>query len=107
MKIVQLDCDNTTEAYPMCVSTVHYIVTKTQGEHTAESYGAVSITLDESTEYTAFNELTEDQVKGWIQIDTSAVEAQLDAQLAEMISPSIISVISPFAVAEPIEEPVA
>lgn len=74
------------------VTVAHWRVSKTSGDNTATSYGTVSFTPDSSADgYTAYNSLTEDTVIGWVQgaLDTEALEASLDADLAEQASPSV------------------
>lgn len=76
------------------VVVAHWRVNKAQGENVASSYGSVSFTPDPSAEgYVAYADLTEETVIGWVQaaIDTEALEASLDADLAEQASPSIIT----------------
>lgn len=76
------------------VVVAHWRVNKAQGENVASSYGTVSFTPDPSAEgYVAYADLTEATVIGWVQaaIDTEALEALLDADLAEQASPSIIT----------------
>jgi hypothetical protein len=76
------------------VVVAHWRVNKAQGENVASSYGTVSFTPDPSAEgYVAYADLTEETVIGWVQaaIDTEALEASLDADLAEQASPSIIT----------------
>ena len=76
------------------VVVAHWQVNKAQGENVASSYGTVSFTPDPSAEgYVAYADLTEETVIGWVQaaIDTEALEASLDADLAEQASPSIIT----------------
>lgn len=104
IKITQLDCDTTSEEYPMCVTQIHYYITKSQGDHAVSTYGAVGVSRDEEADYTAFEDLTEDQVKGWLGLDLEAIEAQLDAELAEKVAPKTVSVSPPFAVEEVVEE---
>jgi hypothetical protein len=75
------------------VIVAHWQVSKTSGELVASSYGTVSLTPDpESEDYIAYDSLTEDDVIGWVQeeLDTEALEAGLDADLAEQASPSVI-----------------
>lgn len=75
------------------VVVAHWRVNKASGENVATSYGTVSFTPDSSAEgYVAFDALTEATVIGWVQeaLDTEALEASLDADLAEQASPSII-----------------
>lgn len=76
------------------VIVAHWQVTKASGENVATSYGTVSFTPDASAEgYTAYDALTEEAVIGWVQeaLDTEALEASLDADLAEQATPSTIT----------------
>jgi hypothetical protein len=75
------------------VIVAHWRVNKASGENVASSYGTVSFTPDSSAEgYVAYDSLTEETVIGWVQgaIDTEALEASLDADLAEQASPTTI-----------------
>jgi len=75
------------------VIVAHWRVNKASGENVASSYGTVSFTPDSSAEgYVAYDSLTEETVIGWVQgaIDTEALEASLDADLAEQASPTIL-----------------
>jgi hypothetical protein len=74
------------------VIVAHWSVSKTEGENVATSYGTVSFTPDASAEgYVAYDSLTEETVIGWVQeaLDTEALEASLDADLAEQANPSV------------------
>ena len=74
------------------VIVAHWQVSKTSGDNTASSYGTVSFTPDSSAEgYVAYADLTEATVIAWVQadLDTEALEASLDADLAEQASPSV------------------
>lgn len=74
------------------VTVAHWRVSKTSGDNTATSYGTVNFTPDSSANgYVAYDSLTEDTVIGWVQgaLDTKALEANLDADLAEQASPSV------------------
>ena len=75
------------------VIVAHWRVSKADGELVASSYGTVSLTPDpEAEDYIAYDSLTEADVIGWVQeeLDTEALEAGLDADLAEQASPSVI-----------------
>lgn len=75
------------------VIVAHWQVNKTSGENVATSYGTVSFTPDSSAEgYVAYDSLTEATVIGWVQeaLDTEALEALLDADLAEQATPSVV-----------------
>ena len=74
------------------VITAHWRVNKASGDFTASSYGTCSFTPDAEAEgYVAYDSLTEEAVVGWVQgeLDTEALEASLDADLAEQASPSV------------------
>ena len=74
------------------VIVAHWRVSKTSGDFTASSYGTCSFTPDAEAEgYVAYDSLTEEAVIGWVQgeLDTEALEASLDADLAEQESPSV------------------
>lgn len=75
------------------VIVAHWRVKKVSGENAATSYGTVSFTPDADAEgYVAYDSLTEDAVVAWVQevLDTEALEASLDADLAEQASPSVV-----------------
>jgi hypothetical protein len=75
------------------VIVAHWQVNKASGENVATSYGTVSFTPDSSADgYVAYDSLTEDAVIAWVQasLDTTALEASLDADLAEQASPSVV-----------------
>jgi hypothetical protein len=74
------------------VIVAHWQVAKTSGDYTATSYGTVGFTPDADAEgYVAYDSLTEADVIAWVQesLDTEALEASLDADLAEQASPSV------------------
>lgn len=75
------------------VVVAHWQVSKASGDNTATSYGTCSFTPDSSAEgYIAYADLTEANVIAWVQeaLDTDALEASLDADLAEQASPTIL-----------------
>jgi hypothetical protein len=81
--IVQLD-RNTSDGF---VTTVHYNVTKVDGEFTASTYGTISYQGDTPT--TPFASLTEAQVIAWVKdkLGEATVEAALAAQIEAQRNP--------------------
>lgn len=76
------------------VTTVHWSTTKTQGEHIASQYGTESFTHEGT--FKPFAELTEAEVKGWLTDrwgadGVAAKGAALDAQLASLANPPVVS----------------
>ena len=84
------------------VTTVHWTVSKQDGEFTASSYGTVG--LEEGDTVIPFASLTEETVKTWLseKLDLVAMEASLDAQLAELKAPKVATGL-PWAVKEVIQ----
>jgi hypothetical protein len=70
------------------VTTVHYTVSAVDGDHTASSYGTVGYT-QEPGNYTPFEQLTKEQVVGWVQesLGKDEVEAGLAAQIDAQKNP--------------------
>jgi hypothetical protein len=60
------------------VVTVHYNVSAIDGDYSASTYGTVGYTEQPDGEYTPYDELTEEQVLGWV---TPTISAE---QLADM-----------------------
>jgi hypothetical protein len=81
--INQLD-RNTSDGF---VTTVHYTVTKENGDFTASTYGTVG--FEAGTPATPFESLTEAQVIQWVKtkLDEEVVEAALDAQIEAQQNP--------------------
>lgn len=65
------------------VVTVHYIVTAKDEEFSAQTYGTVTYTQNPDESYTPYEQLTEDQVIGWVQnsLGKDKVEAALQAEI--------------------------
>ena len=75
--------------------------TATEGSHSASAYGSCSWSQPESAEgFTPYNELTEDQVLGWVYtsgVDRTATEAALTKQINHLINPPIVQPPLPWA----------
>jgi hypothetical protein len=74
------------------VVTVHYTVSAVDGEFTASTYGTVGYT-QESENFTPFNQLTKEQVVGWVQnsLGKETVEENLTAQIEAQKNPVQVS----------------
>jgi Tfp pilus assembly protein PilP len=86
-KIVNLDRNTENDV----VTTVHYTVTKTDGEALGSSYGTVGVEAGDTV--IPFEELTEDTVIEWVEskLDLVKLEANLDAQIQEQKTPKVAS----------------
>ena len=77
------------------VTTVHWSTTKTSGEYTASQYGTESFEATEGS-FVPFDQLTQEMVTGWLKDrwgaeGLAAKEAALDAQLAVLANPPVVS----------------
>jgi hypothetical protein len=81
--INQLD-RNTSDDF---VTTVHYNVTKVDGEFSASTYGTIS--FEAGTPETPYASLTKAQVIEWVKdkLDEAVIEASLAAQIAAQKAP--------------------
>lgn len=70
------------------VTTVHYNVAAVDGDYTASTYGTVGFTK-EDMEYVPFEQLTQEQVIGWVQtsLGKDTVEEALTAQIEAQKNP--------------------
>lgn len=79
------------------VITVHWSVAKTQGEHSASQYGTESFTPDPAAPgFKPYAQLTQADVEGWLRDrwgteGVAAKEAALDAQLAALAQPPVLT----------------
>jgi hypothetical protein len=92
--ISRLDCypqyDNQTDV----VFTVHWQLTGTDGTHTGSVYSTCGITYKADTPYTPYDQLTKNQVLGWIWangVDKDSAEAAVQTQIDNQINPPTIS----------------
>jgi len=76
---------NTSDGF---VTTVHYSVTKVDGDFSASTYGTIGYTETEGTS-TPYAELTNAQVVGWVKnkLGEATVEAALAAQIEAQRNP--------------------
>jgi uncharacterized GH25 family protein len=72
------------------VVTVHYNVTATEGDYSASTYGTVGYTEQPDESYIPYEELTQEQVVGWVQesLGKDTVEASLAGQIEAQKNPA-------------------
>jgi len=87
LKVNQLDRNTDGDI----VTTVHWTASKADGEFIASAYGSVGVEVGDTV--IPFANLTEEVVKTWLaeKLDLEAMEASLDAQLAELKAPKVAS----------------
>lgn len=94
--IAQLDCYPEHEGHTDVVFTAHWRLDGTDGEYTAGVYGSVGLTLDPEAPFTAYADLTEGQVIGWVKDALGAeqvadYEASVAAQIEAQINPPVVT----------------
>ena len=93
--ISQLECYPEHDNHTDVVFVVHWRRQATDGTHTADIYGSQSVTLDPDAPFTAYADLTEAQVIGWLEdafgAETLAAQvASLDKQIEDQINPPVV-----------------
>lgn len=78
------------------VTVVHWLrsatATETDKTYTASVYGAMGCGTPSETDFTAYPDLTFEQVCGWLEagLDVLSLDANLDNQIANQINPPIV-----------------
>ncbi len=90
--ITAMDC-STTEQNPDTVIVCHWTCSGTDGTYNASVYSTCSIPAP-GTSFTPYEDLTQDQVLGWIWangVDKAATEAAVQQQLNNQINPPVVT----------------
>lgn len=66
----------------------------------ADTYGSMACATPSETDFTAYPDLTFEQVCGWLDagVDVQAEDAKLDANIANQINPPVIVLPNPWSV---------
>ena len=104
-KINAVDCYTSKDGLEKVAYNVHWSYFGTDGTHTASMIGVQSIGEPNPENFVAFEDLTEEQVIGWISasMDVEKMQENLDKQLAELVSPTTVTL----QINKPIVETVA
>jgi hypothetical protein len=97
--INQMDTKPTEDGLTDVVVCVHWSRIATQGEIVVSSYGTMGCETPSSTDFTAYPDLTYDQVCGWLDagLDVTAIDLGLDQQIENIINPPIVVLPLPWA----------
>ena len=92
-KVVSLDAQSSHDGHNNVINTVHWTLTGVDGEHTASTYGSVGVTYDADSPFTEYDNLTEADALAWVweSVDKAEQEANVEKQLAELASPSKVT----------------
>jgi hypothetical protein len=87
-----MDYTVSQDGHTNVVNTVHWRVSKTDGDHSGSSYGTVGLEAPSGT-FVEWDDITEDMAVGWAKAamgdeQVATVEASIDAQIAEKVTPT-------------------
>ena len=90
--VYQLDTAPSLDSLVDVVITVHYGRTAVEGEYTAYSYGTMGCATPSETDFTAYPDLTFEQVCGWLEngLDYKAIDAGLQQDIDNQINPPVV-----------------
>ena len=98
--ISQLDCVPQTAEGEDFVVTVHWQCNGVDGTYSGQVYSTTSFAVVEGA-FTAYADLTQDQVLGWVWangVDKDATEAAVEGQIEAQINPPIVAPPLPWSV---------
>jgi hypothetical protein len=100
--INQLDTKPTEDGLTDVVVVVHYSRTAQDGEINVSNIGTMACTTPSETDFTAYPDLTYEQVCGWLDagLDVAAIDLSLDGQIENIINPPIIVLPLPWTTPE-------
>jgi hypothetical protein len=87
-----MDYTVSQDGHTNVVNTVHWRVSKTDGDHSGSSYGTVGLEAPSGT-FVEWDDITEATAVGWAKAalgdeQVAATEAAIDAQIAEQATPT-------------------
>lgn len=100
--ISDMQCYPKKDGLMNVVFIVHWRRQATDGTHDAEVYGSEILALDPAEPFTPYEDLTFEQVCGWLESAIGAariaeLDAELDKQIKDKISPPLVSSALPWA----------
>jgi hypothetical protein len=99
--ITRIKAYPTVEDKTNVICTAEWKLTVTNGDYNKQIFGTISIPIGDLEIFTPHDELTEEQVLGWVHNamgleQIAQLEAGVLAQLEEMISPPIVTIPLPW-----------
>ena len=90
--IAQLDTAPSEDGLTDVVKTVHWRYEGKDGNYATEVYGAMGCASPSDTDFTAYEDLTYEQVCAWLEAgnDVEALDNNLAAQIENLKNPPII-----------------
>jgi len=96
--ISQMDTAPSEDGLTNVVKTVHWRYEGKDGEYTAEVYGAMGCETPSETDFTAYEDLTYEQVCEWLEagLNVEAMNENLATQIENLKNPPIVNLPLPF-----------
>jgi hypothetical protein len=90
--INQLDTAPSEDGLTDVVKVVHWTRAAQDGEINVSNYGTMGCVTPSETDFTAYPDLTYEQVCSWLDagLDVESIDLGLDAQIENIINPPII-----------------
>jgi hypothetical protein len=97
--ISQMDTAPSEDGLTDVVKTVHWRYEGKDGEYTAEVYGAMACATPSETDFTAYEDLTYEQVCTWLEagLNVEAMDLNLTTQIENLKNPPIVNLPLPFS----------
>jgi hypothetical protein len=92
--ISQLDCIPQAPEGADYVVTAHWQCRGVDGDYLGLVYSTTSFSVTQGPTFTPYDQLTQDQVLGWVWangVDKDATEAAVEQQIQDQINPPIVS----------------
>lgn len=96
--IERMDCYPKQGDETDVVCTIYWRINATDGNYSATAYGSVGVTWAEGDPFTPYEDLTKDEVWGWVaaKVNMDEIKANLDKQIEAQVNPPIVSLPLPF-----------
>ena len=97
--ISQLDTAPQSEGLIDVVKTVHYRYKGIDGDYQAETYGTFACGEPSQSDFTAYPDLTEADVIGWLEVglDVDAMQTNIETQIENLKNPPIVNLPLPWS----------
>jgi len=92
--VSELNCLPDAEGKQDYVVTAHWQCNGVDGDYSGSVYSTCSFAVVQGEAFTPYDQLTQDQVLGWVWangVDKSATEAAVEQQIANAKNPPIVS----------------
>lgn len=100
--IEQMDCYPEVQGETDVVFKVHWTLTDTDGQYSGRIYNMTALQLDSSQPFTPYNQLTEEQVVGWVKAtlgpdEVFRCEAAVQQQIENQKNPPVVTPALPWS----------